>query len=120
MWLKRICLKFFVRSSDWQKFEFCKHFGGKIGNCDNFLPILGLRAGLVFALPILPPKCLQNTKFCQSDDLTKNFKTFSFQPFGFRASFCALRRKSCELSHVIYLKLTILIIVSSFPKLNDG
>ena len=39
---------------------------------------------------------------------------------GFRASFCALRRKSCELTHVIYLKLTILIIVSSFPKLKGG
>ena len=41
-------------------------------------------------------------------------------PPRLRASFCALRRKSCELCHVIYLKLTILIIVSSFPKLNDG
>ena len=37
-----------------------------------------------------------------------------------RGSFCVLRRKSCELSHVIYLKLTILIMVFSFPKLNDG
>ena len=40
--------------------------------------------------------------------------------FEQRASFCVLRRKSCEWCHVIYLKLTILIIVSSFPKLYDG
>ena len=37
MWLKRKCLKFFVRSSNWQNFEFCNHFGGKIGNGDDFL-----------------------------------------------------------------------------------
>ena len=37
-----------------------------------------------------------------------------------RASICVLRRKSCELSHVIYLKLTIFMIVSPFPRLNDG
>ena len=40
-------LNFFVRLSDWQNFEFCNHFWGKIDNGDNFLPILGLRAGLV-------------------------------------------------------------------------
>ena len=40
-------LNFFVRLTDWQNFEFCNHFWGKIGNGDNFLPILGLRAGLV-------------------------------------------------------------------------
>ena len=46
LWNENV-LNFFVRSSDWQKFKFCNHFGGKIGNGDVFLPILGLRAGLV-------------------------------------------------------------------------
>ena len=40
-------LNFFVRSLDWQNFEFCNHYWGKIGNGNVFLPILGLRAGLV-------------------------------------------------------------------------
>ena len=46
LWNENV-LNFFVRSSDWQKFKFCNHFWGKIGNGDVFLPILGLRAGLV-------------------------------------------------------------------------
>ena len=39
--------KFFVRLSVMQNFEFCNHFWGKIGFGDYFLPILGLREGLV-------------------------------------------------------------------------
>ena len=67
-----------------------------------------------------------NSPFFTQDTMARNMcKTFSLVPSSrfedaLRASFCALRGKSCELSHMIYLKLTILIIVSSFPKLNDG
>ena len=50
----------------------------------------------------------------QSFQVVQNFR----RPL--RGSFCVVRRKSCDLSHVIYFKVTILIMVFSFPKLNDG
>ena len=87
MWLKRKCLKLF-----WQNFVFFKHFGGKIGNGDNFLPNLGLRAGLVSAKTCLHCQfCLQNV--CKTQNFVirmtsqKFLRHFRFNHLGFSQNF---------------------------------
>ena len=90
-------LNFFVRSSNWQNFE----FWGKIGNGDNFFaetrPACSPKIGKKLSpLPILPPKCLQNSKFCQSDDLEKKFKTFPFQPRWFQSKLQPIRLSTSQ------------------------
>ena len=72
-------LNFWLKTM-WLKWIFLwGHQIGKIGNMATIFANFRAADGPCFCkLPIVPTKCLQNSKFCQSDDLTNKFKTFPF------------------------------------------